>query len=216
MILRKELLKKTGIYLVTDRDALKGKEITSVVSKSLDAGADIVQFRDKTATDEEFLEAAKKIRSLAKDKGALFIINDRVDMALALDSDGIHLGQDDMPVEAARKILGKKKIIGLSTHSVSQIDGALKKDVDYISVGPVYSTPTKPDYAPVGLDLIRTASRKLKIPFVAIGGIDESNIKEVTAAGAKRIAVVRAVLSSNDPLEATKTLRMLLSIASSG
>ncbi len=213
---RKKLLKKPGIYLIADRDTLNGKDIASVVSKSLDAGADIVQLRDKTATNEEFLEAAKKIKSLAKDRGALFIIDDRVDMALALDSDGIHLGQDDTPVETARRILGKKKIIGLSTHSASQIDEATKKDVDYISVGPVYSTPTKPDYAPVGLDLIRTASRKLKIPFVAIGGIDESNIKEVTAAGAKRIAVVRAVLSSNDPLEATKTLRMLLSIASSG
>jgi len=203
---RKKLLKKPGIYLIADRDTLKGKDIASVVSKSLDAGADIVQLRDKTATNEEFLEAAKKIKSLAKDKGALFIIDDRVDMALALDSDGIHLGQDDTPVETARRILGKKKIIGLSTHSASQIDEATKKDVDYISVGPVYSTPTKPDYAPVGLDLIRTASRKLKIPFVAIGGIDESNIKEVTAAGAKRIAVVRAILSSDSPFEATKNM----------
>ncbi len=205
-MLKKELLKKTGIYLVTDRDALKDKDITSVVSKSLDAGADIVQFRNKTATDEEFLETGKKIRSLAKEKGALFIINDRIEAALALDGDGVHLGQDDMSVEAARRVLGKNKIIGLSTHSVSQIDEAIKKDVDYISVGPVYSTPTKPDYPPVGLDLIRTASQKLKIPFVAIGGIDDSNIKEVLGAGAKRIAVVRAILSSDSPFEATKKI----------
>ncbi len=203
---RKELLKKTGIYLVTDRRALKDKEIISVISRSLDAGADIIQLRDKTATDEEFLETGKRIKPLVKEKDALFIIDDRVEAALALDSDGVHLGQDDMPVDAARKILGKDKIIGLSTHSESQIDEGVKKDVDYISVGPVYPTPTKPDYMPVGLDLIRTAFQRLKIPFVAIGGIDESNIRGVIAAGAKRIAVARAILSSDDPFEATKKI----------
>ena len=203
---RKELLKKTGIYLVTDRRALKDKEIISVISRSLDAGADIIQLRDKTATDEEFLETGKRIKPLVKEKDALFIIDDRVEAALALDSDGVHLGQDDMPVDAARKILGKDKIIGLSTHSESQIDEGAKKDVDYISIGPVYSTPTKPDYTPVGLDLIRTAFQRLKIPFVAIGGIDESNIRGVIAAGAKRIAVARAILSSDDPFEATKKI----------
>jgi len=116
------------------------------------------------------------------------------------------LGQDDVTVEKARKIIGKRKIIGLSTHSVSEAHEAAKREVDYISVGPVFTTPTKPGYRPIGLRLLNILATKTKIPFVAIGGIDESNLEAVLASGAKRIAVVRAILSSKDPFLAAKNL----------
>ena len=204
--MKKNLLKRSGIYLVTDKKALKGKDVVSIITTSLKAGIDIIQFRDKEASDKEFLETGRKIKDLARKKKALFIVDDRVDLALALDSDGVHLGQDDMPVEIARKILGRKKIIGLSTHSIPQIRKAAKEKVDYISVGPVFSTPTKPDYKEVGLKLIRFAKKEVKIPFVAIGGINESNIRSVVLAGAGRVAIVRAILSKKDSYKAMKNL----------
>ncbi|MDP6685995.1 MAG: thiamine phosphate synthase [Candidatus Omnitrophota bacterium] len=203
---KKELLKKSGLYLVTDRLALKDKDITKIISQSVAAGVDIVQLRDKEATSQEFIETGKKIKAILKGKNVLFIVNDRIDEALLLESDGIHLGQDDISVETARKVLGKDKIIGLSTHSIAQLRKAIKKDVDYISVGPIFKTPTKPDYAPVGLDLVEIAKKETNIPFIAIGGINQSNIQTLVAKGAKRIAVVRAILSSADPFMATKDL----------
>lgn len=205
-MLKSELLKESGIYLVTDRRALKGKDIIATLSRSLEAGIDIVQLRDKEASDREFFDIGRKIKNLLRRKKTLFVIDDRVEMALALDSDGVHLGQDDMPVAVVRKMLGRRKIIGLSTHSIDQMRAAVKKDVDYISIGPVFPTPTKPDYRPVGLELVRIAAKESRIPFVAIGGIDETNIEGVVAAGAKRIAVVRAILSAEDPFIATKRL----------
>ncbi|MFC1624290.1 thiamine phosphate synthase [Candidatus Omnitrophota bacterium] len=209
-MLKKKLLETSGIYLVTDRRALNGKDITLTISQALKAGIDIIQYRDKEATDREFLETGKKIKDLLSKKDVLFIVDDRVEVALALDADGVHLGQEDMPVKVARSILGTKKIIGLSTHSMRQMREGGKLDVDYISVGPVFSTPTKPDYRAIGLELIEIASQELKIPFVAIGGIDESNIEDVSRAGARRIAVVRAILSSKDPFAAAKGLREVL------
>ncbi len=172
----------------------------------MDGGVDIIQFRAKRASFEEAVDIGRKIKDLLKEKDVLFIVNDNIKLALELDADGIHLGQDDLPIETARTLLGRKKIIGLSTHSVTQMREAVKKDIDYISIGPVFSTPTKSDYKAVGLDIIKTAKKELKLPFVAIGGIDESNIKDVLLAGAKRIAVARAVLSSKDPFTATKNL----------
>jgi len=172
----------------------------------LEAGIDIIQFRIKNTPFEKALDTGKAIKNLLKGREALFIVNDDVGLALSLDSDGIHLGQSDTPPEKARAILGRKKIIGLSTHSVSQMKLAAKKDIDYISVGPVFPTPTKPDYEAVGLELVKIAANQIHIPFVAIGGIDESNIKEVVLAGAKRIAVVRAILSSDNPFRAAKNL----------
>ncbi len=205
-MLKKELLKRSGIYLVTDSAALKGKDIILTLSCSIRAGIDMVQFRDKEASSKDFFDTGRRIKMYLKRRDVLFILDDRVDMALALDSDGVHLGQDDMPVDIARRLLGRKKIIGLSTHSAEQLEEAAKKDVDYISVGPVFFTPTKPDYRPVGLELVKMAKEKLRIPFIAIGGINESNIKKVIAAGAMRIAVVRAILSHKDPFVATKAL----------
>ncbi len=172
----------------------------------MEGGTDIIQFRVKNTPFKEALDIGNSIKNLIKGRETLFIVNDNIDLALSLDSDGIHLGQNDTPPEEARKLLGEKKIIGLSTHSVNQMREGAKLDIDYISIGPVFSTPTKPDYKPVGLELIKTALKEISIPFVAIGGINEVNIKDVALAGAKRIAVVRSILSSKDPFTATKNL----------
>ena len=199
------MLKKPGLYLVTDRGVLKGRDLFKILSSSLKAGLDMVQFRDKEASDEDFLETGFKIKELLKHK-ALFIINDRVHMALALDADGVHLGPQDMPAAIARKILGKKKIIGFSSHSLKEAMDAQKQPIDYIALGAVFETPIKPDYNAVGLRALKQAAKKIKIPLIAIGGINESNIKEVRIQGIKKIAIVRAILEAKDPYLATKNL----------
>ena len=205
-MLKKELLKKQGLYLVTDRNALKGKDLLKILPDSVRAGLDMVQFRDKEANDTDFLEAAAKIKDLLKEKQVLFIINDRIDIALAMDADGVHLGREDVPVEVARRILGRRKIIGFSAHSLEEALIAAEKNVDYIAIGAIFPTPVKPDYGTPGLEALKQAVKQIKIPLVAIGGINESNIGDVAATGVKRIAVVRAILEAKDPYLATKFL----------
>lgn len=209
MISKKTLLEKPGLYLVTDNRVLRGRDLFDILSGSLKAGLDMVQFRDKGADDRCFLETGFKIKDLLKHK-ALFIVNDRVHMALVLEAEGVHLGSTDMPVGAARKILGKKRIIGVSAHSLKEALEAQKQAVDYIAIGAVFKTPVKPGYKVVGLDMLSRALKKIKIPLVAIGGINESNIKEVRAIGVKRIAVVRAILEAKNPYLTTKNLLELL------
>lgn len=205
MISRKRLLKRPGLYLVTDRKVLEGKDPARVLAGCLKKGLDMVQFRDKEADDREFLETAGRIKKLTAGK-ALFIINDRVHIALALDADGVHLGRKDMPVETARRILGKKKIIGRSVGTLKEAFSAQKKGADYIAIGAVFKTPVKPDYKIAGLKTLKQAVKKIKVPLVAIGGINETNIRQVIAAGVKRAAVVRAVIKANDPGLAVKNL----------
>jgi len=205
MMLKKELLKKPGLYLVTDNNALEGSNLFDILSGSLKAGLDMVQFRDKEASDADFLKTGLRIKGLLKNK-ALFIINDRVHMALALDADGVHLGPMDMPVETARKILGKKKIIGFSASSLKEALEAQKQAVDYIAIGAVFQTPVKPNYKIAGLEVLRQAAKKIKIPIVAIGGINETNIKDVAATGVRRIAIVRAILKAENPYLAARNL----------
>ncbi|MCX5687328.1 MAG: thiamine phosphate synthase [Candidatus Omnitrophica bacterium] len=205
MLLKKTLLKKPGLYLVTDNSALEGRDLFNILSCSLKAGLDMVQFRDKETSDRDFLETGFKIKELLKHK-ALFIINDRVHAALALDADGVHLGPQDMLVATARKILGKKKIIGFSANSFKEALEAQKQAVDYIAIGAIFKTPIKPGYKVAGLEALKQAVNMIKIPLVAIGGINESNIKEVRSMGVKRMAVVRAILEAKNPYLATKRL----------
>jgi thiamine-phosphate pyrophosphorylase len=195
------------LYVIIDRKSCGGRDPVCVAEEAIAGGADIIQLRDKDSTACEILEAGRAIRGLAKKNKALFIINDRVDIALALDADGVHLGQDDLPIESARSMIGREKLIGLSTHSLSQALDAQKRGADYIGVGPIFSTPTKPDYKAVGIDSIREVRDNIKIPFVVIGGIDRSNIDEVIAAGAGRVAVVRAVCGAEDVRGAAKRLK---------
>lgn len=198
MRLRKKQLRDYSLYVVLDRPAAKGRDFFYIVSEAIRGGADIVQLRDKEVEDSQLIELGKRLRELTNKFRVTFIVNDRADIALELDADGVHLGQQDLSIETARKLLGKNRIIGISTHSLEQAIEAERLGADYISVGPIFGTPTKPTYIPVGLDLIRATGEKIKIPFVAIGGIELTNLKDVLVAGARIVAVVRAVVSAED------------------
>ena len=181
-----------------------------VLEEALGGGVDVLQLREKNAPDERIVAAAARFRSRCDEHGALFVVNDRVDLALATGADGIHVGQDDQPVEEVRAECGDRLVIGLSTHSGAQLRAGLGTSADYVCVGPVFATPTKPDYRAVGLDLVREAAAGADRPWFAIGGIDTTNVHEVAAAGARRVVVVRAIRDARDPREAAEALRAAL------
>jgi len=182
------------------------ERLSVIVRECLKAGVKLIQLRDKTFDTAGFYKNALLIRRLVKGK-ALFIVNDRLDIARAAQGDGVHLGQDDLPVKAARAILGSHRIIGKSCHSLKQAIQAEREGVDYISIGPIFKTPTKPGYRPVGLKLLKEACQRLKLPIVAIGGINMDNIKLVRKAGGRLIAVVRAICKAKDAAKAIAGLK---------
>ena len=177
---------------------------------ALAGGVDIVQLRLKGAPDEEIVAAAGEFRAACDRHGALFLINDRPDLVNACHADGVHVGQEDAAPASARAAVGPGRIVGLSTHSREQIEAAAKEPVDYIAVGPVFQTPTKPGRLPVGRELVRFAAATVGIPWFAIGGIDERTAADVVAAGAERLAVVRAIRDAGDPAAAARALRAAL------
>lgn len=200
------------LYAVTDLadDSPSQLEKIAAVYKG---GADIIQLRSKKLSDRSLFEIGKKIRALADKYQKLFFVNDRADLALAVEADGVHLGQNDLPVETVRSFLKKAGVsiwIGKSTHSLEQGMRALDEHPDYLGVGPVFETPTKPGYKPAGLQYVAQAAEKFKIPFVAIGGINEANLNQVLEAGAHKIAVVRAVFDAQDSYQATCRLREMM------
>jgi len=199
---RRDRLARARLYLVCDRRP------EAFLRAALGGGVDIVQLRDKEASDEQVLNAAQAFRRVADEQGALFVVNDRPDLAVAADADGVHVGQDDTPVSEARAVVGADRIVGLSTHSPDQIAAA--RGVDYIAVGPVYATPTKPGRPAVGLELIRHAAVNAPDPWFAIGGIDGRTVGAVAAAGARRAVVVRAITEADDPRAAARALREAL------
>ncbi len=201
-------------------DGFRLYAVTDLRTESLDAlqkieaayrgGADIVQLRSKMLADRALIRLGLRVKKIAEKKRRLFFVNDRMDLALATGADGVHLGQVDMPVRVARKLAqqaGRKIWIGKSTHSLKQALAAVKEGADYIGVGPVFTTPTKPGIRSVGLRFVKQASRKVRIPWVAIGGIDLGNILDVTRAGAARVAVVRAIFAAQDPESAARKLK---------
>jgi thiamine-phosphate pyrophosphorylase len=190
------------LYLVCDARP------DAFLERALRGGVDLVQLRLKDATDGEIVGVARRYRAVCAAHGAPLILNDRPDLVADAGADGVHVGQDDMPVAQTRALVGPERIIGLSTHSPAQVDAAgAEPDVDYIGVGPVHTTPTKPGRPAVGLDLVRYASVNAATPFFAIGGIDAGNVAAVRAAGATRIAVVRAITDAPDPEAAARALR---------
>ena len=197
---RRQQLLKAQLYLVTSPAA----NLLEVVEASLQGGLQIVQYREKEAEDCDRIVIARQLKALCQHYGALFLVNDRVDLALAVDADGVHLGQKDLPIATARGLLGSHRIIGRSTTNPEEMAKALAEGADYIGVGPVYATPTKPDKPAAGLDYVRYAAAHSPVPFYAIGGIDTQNVGEVLAAGATRTAVVRAIMKADDPTAATK------------
>ncbi|PIQ89962.1 MAG: thiamine phosphate synthase [Candidatus Omnitrophica bacterium CG11_big_fil_rev_8_21_14_0_20_42_13] len=196
--MKKKPLKNFSFYAIIDYKTLKGRNILKTANRLILGGADIIQLRFKNTALSKVIQDALRISRLAKKHNTIFIINNRLDIALLSRADGVHLGQEDVPVRLARRMLGKDKIIGVSCHSLSQLLKAQNEKADYLSVGPIFSTPTKPQYKPVGLGLLKKAKKKIKIPYLAIGGINLSNLEEVLNAGAKGVAVVRAACCAGD------------------
>jgi thiamine-phosphate pyrophosphorylase len=202
---RRDRLADSRLYVVSDARRERG-DLAEFLDSILGAGVDVVQIREKEAEAGEVIRWGMVFKEAAEAHGALFIVNDRPDVALALDADGVHLGQDDLPVEVARRILGPDAVIGLSTHSPEQFDAA-SPDSDYLCAGPVWETPTKPGRPAAGLDLIRHAAKSgEERPWFAIGGIDQQNLPEILDAGATRIVVVRAVTEAVSPGDASREL----------
>jgi thiamine-phosphate pyrophosphorylase len=206
---RRELLGKARLYLVIESRP-HGRPVGEVVEPALAGGVDIVQLREKDGVDDEVLEAGRRLRALCDRHDALLIVNDRADLAVACGADGVHLGQEDEPVDAARAVVGEEGLVGLSTHTAEQVDAALASAADYLGVGPVYETATKPGVEPVGEELVRYAAARATKPFFAIGGIGAQSVGQVVAAGATRIAVVRAIRDADDPAAAARELRAAL------
>jgi len=212
---RRELLQQCQLYLVTSPVA----NLEAVVAAALGAGVRLVQYRAKAdapaggapaggpaITDQQRLADARALRELCARHGALFLVNDRLDLALAVDADGVHLGQDDLPPAIARSLLGPDRLIGRSTNRLEQLHQAVADGCDYVGVGPVNATPTKPGRDPVGLEYVRQAAAASPIPFFAIGGIDATTLDGALAAGASRVAVVRAITHAADPGAASAAL----------
>ena len=202
---------KLKLYLVTDRDLSLGRPLEEIVSEAVAGGVTMVRLREKDAATGEFVELGRRLMSLLKPLGVPLIINDRVDVALAVDADGVHIGQSDMSYADARRLLGPEKIIGLSVENFEDLEAANKLDVDYIGISPVYGTPTKTDTAePFGLEGLRKAVEMSVHPTVAIGGMNVATVGEVIAAGTDGVAVVSAICSAESPRDAAAELATII------
>ncbi len=212
---RRRRLAAARLYLVCDADA-GGRDLPDLLRAAVAGGVDVVQLRDKQLADDELTAVANAARALCERIGALLIVNDRPLVAREAGADGVHVGQDDMPVAEVRELVGPDMLIGLSTHAEAEIDAARAEQddgeplVDYIGVGPVHETPTKPGRPAVGVQLVRYAATHATVPFFAIGGLDAANLGDVVAAGATRAVVLRAIADADDPERAARELRALL------
>ncbi len=203
---KKDYLHRMRLYvLISGKSA--ARSVNETARLVIDGGADAIQLREKTISDNEFISLAGEIRDITTKRGPFLIINDRVNVARELNADGVHLGQHDMSITEAREIIGNEKIIGVSTHNIMQARQAQEDGADYIAIGPVYPTTTK-DYEPsIGLEVIQEISREISIPFLAIGAITLDNLDDVLNAGASRVAVCSAIISSKDILSSTKEFK---------
>lgn len=198
----------TDLYCLTCEKYSKGRSNPDVVKAMIDGGVRLIQYREKEKNMRQKYEECLEIRRITREAGAAFIVNDHVDIAMLVEADGVHMGQDDLPVEKVRELVGDEMIIGLSTHSVRQAVEALKTSVDYIGVGPIYETFTKKDVcAPVGLGYLEYAAGNVNIPFVAIGGIKEHNMYDVKSRGASLIAMVTEIVGAKDITAKVKNIK---------
>lgn len=206
-----------SLYLVTDRSLSRGRSTIEVVTAALRGGVSCVQLREKDCSTREFIFEALALQQVLRKKNIPLIINDRVDVALAVGADGLHLGQNDMPIKDARRLIGPSMAIGISAESVDDAVEAEDEGADYIGISPVFATATKKDIAiPLGLDGIRAIRKAVKIPLVAIGGIGLANAADVLKAGADGLAVVSAIVSAPCPETAAKMLCQVVTIAHNG
>ncbi len=208
---RRSRLAAARLYLVCDSEP-GGRELAGVLRAAIAGGVEVVQLRDKRLSDGELTDVVHTAHTICEQLGALLLVNDRPEVALAAGADGVHVGQEDMPIAQVRDLVGPDLLIGLSTHAPAEIDAAMGGFADYIGVGPVHATPTKPGRPAVGLELVRYAAEHTRLPFFAIGGIDVGNVGAVLAAGARRVAVVRAIAGARDPERAARALREALDV----
>ena len=199
---RRQRLAQSNICLITAPE----EGLLERVTAALMSGVSLVQYRAKDGHDRERLKEAQALAHLCRDHGALFIVNDRIDLALLVDADGVHLGQDDLPTDAARRLIGDGRLLGRSTHNLGQLLEAQQQDCDYLGVGPIYATGTKPDKQPQGLAWARQASENASLPWFAIGGISAARLPELRDAGVERVAVVGAIMAAADPGAASEAL----------
>ena len=200
-----------NLYLITGRSETLGRNLEFVVEEALRGGVRAVQLREKDLTTKELYETAYELRRLTSRYGAKLFINDRVDVALAVDADGVHIGGSSLPIYKVRRLLGEKKLIGVSCHNQVQAITAQEMGADFITFGPVYFTPSKASYGdPVGLGMLQTITDMLQIPVFALGGIKQENCHEVVGCGVRGIALISAIMSAAQPRDAARELMGLL------
>ncbi|KGK82434.1 thiamine-phosphate synthase [Desulfosporosinus sp. HMP52] len=196
-----------SLYLVTDRKILGSRDLAASVEKAIQGGVTLVQLREKSVSSKKFLELAQRVKEITSHYGIPLIINDRLDIALAVDAEGLHIGQDDLPMIKARELFGKDKIIGVSASTLEEALLAQQQGADYLGVGAVFSTATKTDAPEVSLEQLSEIKKSVSIPIVAIGGINLGNLKQVIGTGIDGVSVVSAILAQEDILQAAKKFR---------
>jgi thiamine-phosphate pyrophosphorylase len=212
-----ETLVNYSLYLVTDSDLSRGRPLLEIVRAAVDGGVTCVQVREKTVSSRAYLERLAPVRGLLRERGIPLFVNDRIDIALAMEADGVHLGQTDIPLSLARRIAGDRLIIGISCETTQDAIEAEQGGADYVSVSPVFGTPTKTDTAPpLGLDGVRAIRAAVRVPVVTIGGITAANAANVIRAGADGICVVSAIVAAPDPRAAAAALRGIVEGARHG
>src|SRR5437660_2276435 len=209
-----ELASRLALHVLTDRVWSRGRDMLTVAAAALDGGATVIQLRDKTASTRVLIEEGLALRALTRARGALLIVNDRVDVALAVEADGAHVGQDDMPAALARQLLGPDRILGVSAANMEEAEEATAGGADYLGVGPIFPSLGKADAGPAtGGELLTELARRYPTPLVAIGGITAENATEVVRAGACGVAVITAVVYAEDITAASRQLRLAVDTA---
>ena len=200
-----------SLYLVTDSELASGRSLRQIVAAAIHGGVTMVQYREKNASTRRMIEQALELRQLCCSYNVPFIVNDRLDVALAVDADGLHIGQDDMAAALARRLIGPGKILGVSVENAAQAQAALADGADYVGASPIFATPTKPDApAPMGIQGLQELAQGCKLPIVAIGGLNASNAAAVLRAGAAGLAVISAIVSADDAERAARQLRQIM------
>ena len=199
-----------SLYVILDRAVARGRDLVELLDAAVAGGCRLVQLREKEWPSGRLLPLAERLRARCRAAGATFIVNDRVDLALAVGADGVHLGQDDLPAKAARPLLRPGMILGISTHSVAQARAAQADGADYVAVGSMFATGSKAEFELVGTDLLRKLRGEIRVPLIGIGGITHDNVREVIAAGADGVAVISAVCAADDPRAAAERFVALI------
>lgn len=206
-------LEQLTLHVLTDRDWSRGRPMLDVAKAAIDGGATAIQLRDKNVSTRVLVEEGMALRQLTRKRGVLFIVNDRVDVALAVDADGVHVGQDDMPPELVRKLIGPKRILGVSAGSLDEAIAGVTAGADYLGVGPIFVTQGKADAGnPIGVGLISELAKRYTTPLIAIGGITAANAGAMIRAGASGVAVITAIVNAENVTAATRELANVLDI----